>query len=119
MFKQVIVIRNDIRLTRSEIAKIVVWASMFSVKKSKDSFPKKINNWLKTGQKKVVLKAINLEDLANLKKNLEKNKKLVFYEVKIPENFSNKVESGEFIALGIGPDEEKILTTLTNMFKLL
>ncbi|OLS21972.1 MAG: Peptidyl-tRNA hydrolase [Candidatus Heimdallarchaeota archaeon LC_3] len=119
MFKQVIVIRNDIKLKKSETVKIVAWASIFSAQKCKNNFPKKFTQWLKTGQKKVVLKTLNLSQLVNLKNNLEKNKKLVFHEVEIPKDFSNKLESREFIAIGIGPDKEKILDALTNMYKLL
>ena len=119
MSKQVIVIRNDIKLSKSEIAKIVAWASLFSTKKCKDNFPKKFNLWLKTGQKKVVLKVSNLSELVNLRSILEKNKNLSFHEVEIPKDFSNNVERKEFVAIGIGPDDEKLITVLTNMYKLL
>ena len=118
MLKQVIAVRQDINFSKSEIGKIIGWASFGSAKKTKISNSRKLMTWLNSGQKKVVLKILNLESLKELESNLERHKKVIYFCLNDQKNKKNTSDKNELIAIGIGPDEDKILSGLTQMYKL-
>jgi PTH2 family peptidyl-tRNA hydrolase len=118
MLKQIIALRNDLSLTKSEILKIIAWTSFESAKKTKEKFPNKFLNWLNFGQKKIVIKIISEKELINLKTNIERKKNTTVVSIIIQKQNKDKKIVGNFVAMGIGPDEEKNLKEFTNLYKL-
>jgi PTH2 family peptidyl-tRNA hydrolase len=113
MYKQVIVVRNDLKLKKGKLAAQVAHASLGAFLKSEKNLRKK---WLKEGAKKVVVKVKDLKELLNIKKEAEK--------MKIP-NFlvrdagKTQVDPGTITCLGLGPCKEEILDKVTGGLKLL
>lgn len=118
MFKQVIALRNDLNLSKSEILRIIAWTSFESAKKAQTKSPKKFSNWLNFGQKKIVIKIKDETELINLKTNIERKKKTVVVPFIIQKSDLNEKNKANIVALGIGPDEEKNLREFTNLYKL-
>ena len=118
MLKQVIAVRQDLNFSKSEIGKIIGWASFVSAKKTRTNDSKKLSSWLNSGQKKVVLKILNLDSLKDLEKKLESHKKVNYVCLDNQNSNINISKKNELIAIGIGPDEENILSGLTRMYKL-
>ena len=118
MLKQVIALRNDLNFPKSKILKIITWASYESAKETKAKSPNKFSNWLNLGQKKIVIKIKDENELINLRKNIERRKKTVIVPIIIHNSDLNHGKEGNFVALGIGPDEEKNLKEFTNLYKL-
>ena len=118
MLKQIIALRNDLNLTKSEILKIIAWTSYKSAKEAKTKFPNKFSTWLNFGQKKIVIKIKDKKELADLRANIERKKKTIIVPIIIQKFDPNKKNEGTFVALGIGPDEEKNLKEFTNLYKL-
>ena len=118
MLKQVIAVRQDLHFSKSEIGKVIGWASFSSAKKTKANDSRKLTTWLNSGQKKVVVKILNLESLKDLENKLERHKKVIYVCLNDQNSKPNTSDKNELIAIGIGPDEDKILSGLTNMYKL-
>lgn len=118
MLKQVIAVRQDLNFSKSEIGKVISWASFGSAKKTKTKDPRKLTTWLNSGQKKVVLKILNLESLKDLENKLERHKKVIYFCLNDQNGKLNINDKNELVAIGIGPEEDKVLSDLTNMYKL-
>ena len=99
--KQVIVVRSDLKLSKGKLAVQSAHASYSSAKKSKETA-----KWEKEGQKKIVLKVKDLDQL------LELNKKCI--DLKLPHALISdagltEIKKGTVTCLGIGPaDDAKI-----------
>jgi PTH2 family peptidyl-tRNA hydrolase len=112
-FKQVIVIRSDLKLSRGKTAAQACHASVTSALKSDKIIMKK---WESEGQKKVILKARSLEELLELKKKCEK---LGLKHSIISDAGHTELSPGTVTALGIGPDEESKIDKVTGSLPLL
>ncbi|MDD5331491.1 MAG: peptidyl-tRNA hydrolase Pth2 [Candidatus Nanoarchaeia archaeon] len=110
--KQAIIVRNDLKLSKGKMSAQCSHASVEAVLKSDR---KKVNDWQKEGMKKVVLKADNLKDL--LKYNqLAKDVGLVTALIK--DAGRTEVEPGTITCVGIGPDEDEKIDSVTRNLKL-
>lgn len=113
MYKQVVVVRRDLRLDKGKLAVQVAHASLDSYRKSDPDARKK---WESSGGKKVVLKVDGLKDLLELHK---KAKELGLPCSLIRDAGKTQIPPGTITALGIGPSREDDLDKVTGKLKIL
>ena len=111
--KQVILVRNDLRLPKGKLAAQVGHASLESALKS---IKKIVSAWRDEGGKKVVL---SVADEAELRKyeTLARQEGLV--TALIIDAGHTVVEPGTLTCLGIGPDAEGKIDRVTGSLKML
>ena len=113
MFKQVIAIRADLKLSKGKIAAQAAHASLGSYRsaggKARDA-------WEEDGEKKVVVKAKDLGELMDIQK---KARSLGIPCALIRDAGRTEVEPGTATAIGLGPAEENVLDRLTGKLKLM
>jgi len=113
MFKQVIVVRKDLKLGVGKIASQAAHASLGSLNLA-DKYVAK--EWEKMGAKKVVLKVSSEKELNNMYKKV-KSKKIPCFLVR--DAGLTQLKPGTATCLGIGPAEEKKIDEITKSLKLL
>jgi PTH2 family peptidyl-tRNA hydrolase len=113
MYKQVIVVRKDLKLTRGKLAVQVAHASLEAFKKAGDSVKRR---WALEGAKKVVLKANDLNHLMFIYRKA-RDKNLACSIIK--DAGLTEVLPGTITAVGIGPSEEKEIDKITGELKML
>ena len=113
MYKQVIVVRTDLKMGKGKIAAQCANASVAAIDKANSSVVKK---WKEGGQKKVVLKVKSEEDLLTIKKECAKSGLPCAV---IKDAGRTQVEPGTITAMAIGPDEEKRIDKVTGHLKIL
>lgn len=109
-FKQVIVVRKDLKLTKGKLAAQVAHAAVLASGKSKFK-----EEWEKEGQKKIVVWCEGLKELLFLYKEAE-NEGLPCSLV--ADAGLTQLESGTKTCLGIGPAEESKIDKITGNLKL-
>ena len=113
MYKQVIVVRTDIKMSKGKVAAQCAHAAVDAAHKA----DKKImDTWKKEGQKKIIVKARSEAELIGLK---EKCKKLKISSSLIADAGRTELVPGTLTALGIGPDEEEKINKVTGSLPLL
>jgi PTH2 family peptidyl-tRNA hydrolase len=113
MYKQVIVVRTDLKMSKGKLA---AQSSHAAVDASHKADKKTLDAWKKEGQKKVVLKVKSEEELLLLK---EKCNKLKIACSLIADGGHTELESGTITALGIGPDTEEKINKVTGSLPLM
>ncbi|MHA1832288.1 MAG: peptidyl-tRNA hydrolase Pth2 [Candidatus Helarchaeota archaeon] len=113
MYKQVIVVREDLKLSPGKLAAQVAHASIGSWRKA-GRLAKSL--WRLEGEKKVVLKVKNKNELLELTK---KAKKLKLPHVLIRDAGLTEIQGGTVTCLGIGPAKEKNINKVTGSLPLL
>lgn len=111
--KQVIVVRKDLKWSKGKLAAHVAHASLEA---ALSADKKLLDEWRKSGAKKVVLKVNNLDELKEIEKKLKKEK--IKY-VKISDAGLTQLKKGTVTCLGIGPIEEDRIDRITGNLKLL
>lgn len=111
--KQVIVIRSDLNMSTGKIAAQACHASLGSYKKSNDLSIKK---WESEGEKKVIVKVNDLEELFHIRELL-KSTDIPFYLVR--DAGRTEIPKSTITCLGIGPDEDDKIDKITQDLKLL
>ncbi len=114
--KQVIVVRSDLKMGKGKLATQVAHASVESFVKTLRSKPEMAKEWLKKGQKKVVVKVSSLEELIKV---YEKAVKKGLIAVIIRNAGLTQLEPGTITCIGIGPDELSKIDEITGNLKLL
>ncbi len=110
--KQVMVVRSDLKLSRGKLAVQCCHASYSSAAKAKAA----LKQWEKEGQKKIVLKAKNLQELNELR---SKCIKLGLPCALISDAGLTELPAGTVTCLGIGPAEDKAINKITGSLPLL
>lgn len=111
--KQVIVVRDDLKLTKGKMAAQVSHASVGAVLKThKDDLKK----WQDIGMKKVVLKVPDLETLLKYKRKAEDAGLVVAL---ITDAGHTHLDPGTITCLGIGPDRAEKIDKVTGDLKLI
>ncbi|MCQ4153554.1 MAG: peptidyl-tRNA hydrolase [Archaeoglobales archaeon] len=111
--KQVIVVRDDLELSRGKLAVQVAHASILGFLKSDKE---KRERWLCEGQKKIVLRVKNLEELFLIRDKAEREK----IPTAIVEDAGlTEIPPGTITAVVLGPDEEKKIDKITGNLPLL
>ena len=113
MFKQVIIIREDLQLSSGKAASQACHACYTSAKLASPNLRK---NWENEGQKKVVLVVKDLKEMKTLKKMADK---LKLPNCLISDAGLTEIKKGTITALGIGPEKEEKINKVTGHLKLL
>jgi PTH2 family peptidyl-tRNA hydrolase len=113
VFKQVIVVRSDLRLGKGKLAAQVAHASLESYLRASEKDQKK---WFEENQKKIVLKVENEEKLIEM---LEKAKRAGLPSVLIRDAGLTQIPPGTKTAVGIGPAETEKIDRITGELALL
>lgn len=111
--KQVIVMRSDLNMSRGKIAAQACHASLGSFKRADSN---KIRKWELEGEKKVVVKVNELQELFEIHE-LVKKADIASYLVR--DAGHTEIPSSTLTCLGIGPDEDEKIDKITQDLKLL
>jgi len=113
MYKQMIILRNDIEMSDGKRCVQCSHASLGAYKKTNKSIAKK---WESEGQKKVVLVVNSKEELVKSYEQAKKEKISCFL---VEDAGLTELEPGTITALAIGPDDENKINKITGSLKLL
>ncbi len=113
MLKQVILIRQDLQLPKGKLAAQAAHASVEAVLKSDK---KLVQEWRNEGMTKVALK---VQDEKELLSYLQQAKEAGLVTALITDAGRTVVAPGTRTCLGIGPDEEEKIDSITGKLKLL
>lgn len=116
MFKQVIVVRTDIKMGKGKLAVQVAHAAISALEEAKKKHREWVEIWLNEGQKKVVLRASSLKELLDI---YDKAREIDLPVVIIEDRGLTQLEPGTITTVGIGPAPENLLDNITGKLKLL
>lgn len=111
-YKQVILVRADLKLPKGKMS---VQSAHASVEATLKSNKKSISEWKSTGAKKVVLKAKDEKELLKYKKLADE---IGLKTALIMDAGHTVLEPGTITCLGIGPDEENKIDKVTGKLKM-
>lgn len=111
--KQVIVVRNDLKMGKGKLAAQCCHACLGSYEKVNSSV---IRRWESEGSAKVVLKVSSLDGLFVIKEMAKKNNIPNFL---VTDAGRTQLPTSTITCLGIGPDEDEIIDKVTQDLKLL
>ena len=111
--KQVILVRQDLKLPKGKLAAQVAHASTECVLKS---YKDDISKWRQEGMKKVVLKVGSEKDLFKYKQIAEDNDLVVGL---ITDAGKTVLVPGTRTCLGIGPDDEEKIDNVTGKLPMI
>jgi PTH2 family peptidyl-tRNA hydrolase len=112
-YKQVIIVRSDLKLPKGKLGAQVAHASVEAVLRSEKSV---VKNWRDYGMKKVVLKVADLKELY-LYRDAAHASEIVF--AIITDAGLTVVEPGTVTCLAIGPDAAQRIDVITGKLKML
>ncbi|MGQ9759814.1 MAG: peptidyl-tRNA hydrolase Pth2 [Candidatus Methanomethylicaceae archaeon] len=115
-YKQAILVRQDLRMSKGKTAVQVAHASVSSYLETSRVRPEWASSWIKEGQKKVVLKAGSLDMLYHIKRSAEKEH---IPNYLISDAGLTELEPGTVTCLGIGPAPSSLIDKLVGDLKLL
>jgi peptidyl-tRNA hydrolase, PTH2 family len=107
MFKQVILIREDLKLSAGKLAAQVAHGSVEALLRSHKDY---ISAWRKEGMKKIVLKVQSVNDLKEFQRKAE-SQGLV--SALVVDGGHTEIPAGTVTCLGIGPDKEDKIDKVT------
>lgn len=113
MLKQVILVRQDLKLPKGKLASQAAHASVDAVLKSNKRL---VKEWRSTGMKKIILKVKDLEELLKYEKNA---KKADLVTAIITDAGLTTIEPGTTTCVAIGPDAEEKIDKVTGDLKIL
>lgn len=112
-YKQCIVVRDDLKLSKGKLAVQVAHAAVSAYEQAHDEVRKA---WKEGGQKKVVLRVATLQDLFELKETARRHG---LPAALITDAGLTEVPPGTITVLGIGPAEIVEMDKITGNLKLL
>ncbi|HJU79830.1 MAG TPA: peptidyl-tRNA hydrolase Pth2 [Nitrososphaeraceae archaeon] len=115
-FKQVIVVRKDLRMGTGKIASQVGHAAVLGVEESRKSNKLWLKNWFEEGQPKIVVKVNDLDELLEVLKDAEDLRVPV---IVVQDRGLTQIPSGTLTCICIGPAPSDIIDKVTSELKLL
>ena len=112
-YKQVILVRNDLKLPKGKLAVQVAHAAVEAAHRSNKEV---IKNWRNEGMKKVVLEIADLKELYKYKQQAED---LGLITAVITDAGRTVVAPGTTTCIAIGPDKEEKIDSITVKLKIL
>jgi len=112
-YKQVIVVRDDLRLSRGKLAVQVAHASIMGYEISEKNLREK---WRREGQKKVVLKVSDVKELMMI---YEKARKAGLATAYVRDAGLTEIPPGTITAVVIGPEKSEKIDRITGNLPLL
>jgi PTH2 family peptidyl-tRNA hydrolase len=110
--KLVVVVRNDIKMSKGKLAVQVAHAAVECVLLSKRD---KVEEWRRDGAKKIVAKVEDLSALMELKRKAEK---FGIINYLVTDRGLTEFKEPTITCLGLGPEDDATLDTLTGGLKL-
>jgi len=114
-FKLVVAVRKDIKISPGKMAAQVAHAAVSCAMKAKGSKKELYSDWMREGQRKVVLKVEDLVELEHIER-LAAAAGLI--TDKITDAGLTEVPPGTVTCLGIGPAKEADVDRITGHLKL-
>ncbi|KUO42618.1 MAG: peptidyl-tRNA hydrolase [Candidatus Hadarchaeum yellowstonense] len=115
-YKQVIVVRADLKMSPGKIAAQVAHGSVGAAEMARKKHRRWFSLWFSEGQKKVVVKVNSERELLDLKKKADS---LGLPNMLIQDAGLTELPPGTVTALGIGPAPNEILDQVTGGLPLL
>jgi peptidyl-tRNA hydrolase, PTH2 family len=112
-YKQVILVRNDLKLPKGKLAAQVAHASVEAVHRSNKNI---VQDWRAEGMKKIVLKVKNLEELYKYAQDAKESNLTTAI---ITDAGHTVVAPGTTTCMAIGPDIEAKIDKITGQLKML
>ena len=110
--KQVIVVRNDLKMSKGKMAAQVSHASVETILKANRE---DVNKWRAQGMKKVVLKVETLKELQKIKQDAEDHG---IVNALIQDAGHTELTPGTLTCVGVGPDKEEKVDAITGHLKM-
>jgi PTH2 family peptidyl-tRNA hydrolase len=114
--KQVIVVRQDLQMGKGKLAAQTAHAAVSAAERVRRSRLEWYQEWVESGQAKVVVKVNSLDDLLDVKARCE-TESLPTYLVQ--DRGLTQIPSGTITCLGIGPAPSAKIDKITGHLKLL
>jgi PTH2 family peptidyl-tRNA hydrolase len=114
-YKLVVAVRQDLDMSKGKMAVQVAHASVITALKCKSSNAKWFRNWYNEGQKKVVVKADDVEKLLDLQRDAEK---LNVSTALIDDAGLTELPPGTTTCVGMGPAPNSVIDQVTGNLKL-
>jgi PTH2 family peptidyl-tRNA hydrolase len=116
MFKQAIVVREDLNLSEGKMASQVAHASLAAGVRMMKLRKGWFDSWLKEGQKKIVVKVKNLEHLREIE---QRAKQVGIVFERVVDRGLTEVREGTITCIGIGPAPEELVDRIIGDLSLL
>ena len=114
-FKQVIIVRNDLKLPKGKLCVQVAHAAVAAYIETNKNKPEWANEWLNQGQKKIVVKVNSLKEL---EERQGRANELGIPNVMIADAGLTVLEPGTITCLGIGPAPADLVDKVSGDLKL-
>lgn len=114
--KMVIAVRRDLDMGKGKIAAQVAHAAVMCALRAEKYEKKLFREWIREGQKKVVIRVDNQSALLELKRRLDIMG--IMNEI-VTDAGHTQIEPGTITCLGIGPVEEEVIEPVTGEYSLL
>src|SRR3989338_1563769 len=114
-YKQVIAVRADLKMGKGKLAARAAHASLEAYLKARQKAPDAVEEWLRSGAHKVVVKVGGEGELLELFEKLRK----LFPCALIQDAGRTQIEPGTKTCVGIGPAKETELDKFTGHLKLM
>ncbi|MFQ5940688.1 MAG: peptidyl-tRNA hydrolase Pth2 [Nitrososphaerales archaeon] len=115
-FKQVIVIRRDLKMGTGKTAVQAAHASTLGVVRVRSERRRWFDEWYNTGQAKIAVKVKNLDELREVKKHAEI---LDLPVVQVDDSGLTQLPPGTTTCIAIGPAPTELIDKVTQDLKLL
>jgi PTH2 family peptidyl-tRNA hydrolase len=115
-FKQVLIIRRDIKMGRGKLAVQAAHAAVTSSENARRNFVEWWQAWMSEGQCKVAVRVESIEELNSLKQKAEEQQ--LPYAL-IEDRGLTQLEPGTVTCLGIGPAPTSKIDAITGHLRLL
>jgi len=115
-FKQCIVVREDLKMSLGKACAQVAHAAVSAAEETRRLKPEWFNEWLREGQRKIVLKVKSLEELIKIRDTAlnEGVSACLVTDMGLTE-----LPPGTVTCLGVGPAPEELMNRITGSLPLL